>query len=84
VANAPESVVPARLLQAFGDRVRDRRHELGLSQEQLGERAGLHRNYISGIEQGRRNIAVVNIVKLATALKRDPGELLDGLHHRRR
>lgn len=83
MATGPDSVVPSRLLETLGDRVRDRRLELGLSQEQLGERAGLHRNYISGIEQGRRNIAVVNIVKLAVALKRDPGDLLGGLHGRR-
>lgn len=81
--SGPDSVVPARLLQALGDRVRERRVELGLSQEQLGERAGLHRNYISGIEQGRRNVAVVNIAKLAVALKRDPGDLLTGLHRKR-
>lgn len=83
MATGPDNVVPSRLLETLGDRVRDRRLELGLSQEQLGERAGLHRNYISGIEQGRRNVAVLNIVKLAVALKRDPGELLDGLHGRR-
>jgi transcriptional regulator with XRE-family HTH domain len=51
----------------FGLAVR-RRHELGLSQEALGERADLHRTYIADIERGVRNISLVNIEKLARAL----------------
>lgn len=71
------------LLHALGQRVRARRTLLGLSQEQLAERAGLHRNYVGGIEQGRRNVATVNLVRLAIALEVDPGELLANLHRRR-
>jgi transcriptional regulator with XRE-family HTH domain len=69
----------AQILHDLGERVRVRRHELGLSQEVLAEHAGLHRNYIGGIEQGRRNVAAVNLVRLAIALEIDPGELLAGL-----
>ena len=66
-------------LPSFGERVRARRMELGLSQEALGEAAGLHRTYIGGIERGERNLALVNIVSLAHALDIDPGDLLRGL-----
>lgn len=78
------ALVPAVLLRTLGERVRTRRLSLGLSQEQLAERAGLHRNYIGGIEQGRRNVATINLVRLALALELDPGDLLANLHKPRR
>jgi transcriptional regulator with XRE-family HTH domain len=78
------AVAPAIVLRAFGERVRARRVTLGLSQEKLAERAGLHRNYIGGIEQGRRNVGLVNLVRLALALELDPGELLARLDRVRR
>ena len=45
----------------FGKAIRRRRRELDLSQEELAERAELHRNYISGIETGTRNPSLKNI-----------------------
>lgn len=52
----------------FGRAVRKRRRELDLSQEELAERASLHRNYVSDIERGDRNPSLENICKLAKAL----------------
>ncbi|HVM41469.1 MAG TPA: helix-turn-helix transcriptional regulator [Acidimicrobiia bacterium] len=66
-------------LEPFGDRVRQRRQELGLSQEALGQRAGLHPTYIGGIERGERNLSLHNILKVARALEIDAGELMRGL-----
>lgn len=66
-------------LQRFGKRVREFRLRVGLSQEEFADRAGLHRTYIGGIERGERNVGVLNILKLARALKLRPADLLNGL-----
>ncbi|MEA5577913.1 helix-turn-helix transcriptional regulator [Anabaena sp. UHCC 0451] len=52
----------------FGRAVRKRRRELDLSQEELAEKAELHRTYISSIELGKCNVSLENIEKLAKAL----------------
>lgn len=51
-----------------GKRVRELRNNLGISQEELADLAGLDRTYITSIECGKRNISIVNIEKLAKAL----------------
>ncbi|MDR3737495.1 MAG: helix-turn-helix transcriptional regulator [Terracidiphilus sp.] len=61
----------------FGATVRDLRAKMGYSQEMLAEKANLHRTYIGGIERGERNISLVNIVRLARALKVKPSQLLE-------
>lgn len=53
------------------------RKSCGLSQEELAERAGLHRTYVSGIERGKRNVSVENLFVLAKALRVAPAELLE-------
>ena len=53
----------------FGERVREARKTLSISQEELSFRTGLDRTYISGIERGVRNPSLKNINKLAKALK---------------
>lgn len=50
----------------------------GLSQERLAELAGMHRTYVGGIERGERNVALLNIIKLARALKIPIAELFRG------
>jgi CheY-like chemotaxis protein len=53
----------------FGVSVRTWRRRLGISQEELGGRAGLHRTYICDIERGARNVSLESIEKLASALE---------------
>lgn len=54
--------------ERFGTAVKFRREELGLTQEELAERAGIHRTYLSDVERGGRNLSLVNIERLAAAL----------------
>lgn len=53
----------------FGNRIRELRQKIKVSQEELGFQTGLDRTYISGIERGQRNPALINIGRLAKALK---------------
>jgi two-component system response regulator len=57
------------IISRFGASVRDLRHQLGISQETLAERADLHRTYIAGIEAGTRNVTLKCVDKLARALE---------------
>ncbi len=52
----------------FGRRLRELRRARGLSQEELAFRAGLHRTYVSSAERGERNVALINLERLAKAL----------------
>jgi len=63
----------------FGTRIRTLRKELALSQEDLGEVAGLHRTYIGHLERGEVNPSLINILRVAKALKVDPSDLVSGL-----
>ncbi len=68
--------------QLFGANLRRIRKSTGLSQEDLADRAGLHRTYISSIERAERNISLENIFRLAEALDVDPGDLLNPVNGR--
>lgn len=75
----PRSPHPTSPTVAFGRHVRARRLQLGISQEALADAAGLHRTYVGSVERGERNIALLNIVRLASALSVDPTALMAGL-----
>ena len=57
------------ILIKFGRKVREERTKLGLSQEALASRAGVHRTYVGMIERAEKNITLENIEKIARALK---------------
>ena len=60
---------------ALGRVIARLREVAGMSQEELAERADLHRNYVGGVERGERNVGLENIVRLAKALSVPPKEL---------
>ena len=66
----------ADIRMVVGNNVRRLRERRGWSQEQLGFEAGLHRNYVGGIERGERNVGLINVSKLAKALGVRPRTLL--------
>ena len=64
---------------ALGERVRRERQALGLSQEALALRCGVHWTFLGQVERGRRNINLHNLLKIAAGLGVDPGKLVEGL-----
>jgi transcriptional regulator with XRE-family HTH domain len=68
--------IPAK---KFGATIRRLRESEGISQEELAARCGLHRTYVGSVERGERNISLRNIVRIARALRQQPGTLLEGL-----
>lgn len=65
-----------QIRRRFGDAIRERRRELGLSQEKLADRAQLHRTYVADVERGNRNPSLESITRIAGALDLKPSELL--------
>jgi transcriptional regulator with XRE-family HTH domain len=65
--------------RAFGDRVREYRHGLGVSQDSLALKAGINRTYIASLEAGQRNPSLDLIARLAAALEIDAADLVKGL-----
>ena len=66
------------VLILFGQRLREVRLEKKISQEKLAELAGLHRTYVSSVERGQRNISLLNIDKIASALGVSLQKLMPG------
>ncbi len=65
------------ILLKFGKRVREKRLRLGLSQEELASKAGVHRTYIGMIERAEKNITLENIEKIAKALDKKISSFFD-------
>ena len=74
--------MPEEIIIQFGKKVRDERLKQRLSQEQLAEKAGLHRTYIGMIERAEKNITLENIKKISKALNLDLSTLFKDFHDR--
>jgi transcriptional regulator with XRE-family HTH domain len=66
-------------MAAFGTNLREARERLGLTQEQVAERSGVHATEVSRMEAGKRDPQVSTLERLAKAVEVTPGQLLDGL-----
>lgn len=58
----------------LGAVIRDNRKSSGYSQEEFASYCGVHRTYMGAIERGERNISLMNIIRIANALKMKPSE----------
>ena len=63
----------------FGDNLRDARKKVGISQEELSTRAGLHRTAVSLHERGEREPRILTVIKLAHGLGIEPNDLCEGI-----
>jgi transcriptional regulator with XRE-family HTH domain len=63
----------------FGKTLRQRRNKLGVSQEAFADMCELDRSYIGGIERGERNVALVNIERIAKTLRISISDLFRGV-----
>lgn len=66
----------SQLVLVFARNVKTHRQQLGLSQEELAERAGVHRTYIGMLERAEKNVTIYNIERIARALEIAPYQLL--------
>lgn len=51
-----------------GERIKELRQALGISQEELAFRSGVHRTYIASLEVGKRNVSIITLEKIVKAL----------------
>ena len=72
MAGAP----PSQLRRVFANNVRVRRKQLGLSQEELADRAEIHRTFIGAVERAESNVSIDNIARISAALGVEAGTLL--------
>ena len=66
-------------LKIFGENIKKRREEKGISQEELASIAEFDRTYISLIERGKRNLSLLNICRFAKAFDIKPFELIKNI-----
>lgn len=63
--------------EKVGNRIKELRNRLGISQEELGFRSGVHRTYIASLEVGKRNISIATLEKIVNALEVSFSEFFD-------
>lgn len=72
------------LLEAFGERVKDLRKNIGLSQEKFALKINMDRTYLASVEAGNRNISLRNIEKIADGFDMSISELFEGVENEKK
>lgn len=68
-----------KLLQTLGSRIRNKRKDLGWTQEELADYAEIDRSYIGGVERGERNLTFTILCKICVALRCDVAAICKGI-----
>lgn len=63
----------------IGNRIRELRNQMGLSQEKFAKKIGMDRTYFASVELGKRNISIVNIEKIANGLNVSLSDLFNDI-----
>ncbi len=63
--------------EKVGKRIKELRNKLGISQEELSFRSGVHRTYIASLEVGKRNVSISTLEKIVVALNVSLSEFFD-------
>lgn len=72
-------IVNMNIKESFGNRVRELRNSLGISQEKFALKIDMDRTYFASVESGKRNISIENIFKISKGLEVSMAELFKGL-----
>lgn len=75
----PYTTEEQHLLCRLGENIRRIRKQKKLSQEALAFQAGLDRTYVGSVERGERNVAVLNLVRIARVLHTSLSDLMDNI-----
>ena len=67
------------ITEQIGERIRERRNELGISQEKLALKAEIDRTYLAGVESGKRNLSIKSLEKIVKALDTTFEDLFKGM-----
>ncbi|MCC6871614.1 MAG: helix-turn-helix transcriptional regulator [Candidatus Fermentibacter daniensis] len=63
----------------LGRRIRERRQELGFTQEEFSSKSGIDRSYLGGVERGERNITIIMLCRICVCLNCDIPSLTNGI-----
>ena len=72
-------IVNMSVKDSFGNRVRELRNKLGISQEKFALKIDMDRTYFASVESGKRNVSIENIYKISKGLEVSLEELFRGL-----